>query len=331
MSLVAKIKAILLPQASTLIPLWFPDGKYSGRKQYVAINPSRYDANLGSFTINLDKGKGHDFATKDDFDLIDLFALAHNMSNTEAIIELAHQLSISDISNSVAISNKEISLTPKGSPQANIPQKPFNIARLYHKRLGKPSMVHVYRNEKNQVIGYVCRFDSAFGKEVLAFTYFEWDGKLGWHWSEKGWNGTKPIYGVEKLRKRQKAKILIVEGEKTCDAAQRLFPDMICLSWRGGTGNVTYVDLSPLKDRDVIIWPDNDDHGILAAKHIASSIPNAIIIEPPKWKFVGWDLADAEKEHIPKKKLYEYIANATAAHSPLSPTGSSPEVRQPVL
>jgi putative DNA primase/helicase len=320
MSLVAKIKAILLPQASTLIPLWFPGGKYSGRKQYVAINPSRSDANLGSFTINLDKGKGHDFATKDDFDLIDLFALAHNMSNTEAIIELAHQLCISD---SVETSSSEIILTPGESHQANIPPKPFNIARLEHKRLGKPSMIHIYRNEKNQIIGYVCRFETTEGKEVLAFTYFEWDGKLRWRWSEKGWNGTKPIYGVEKLRKRQKAKILIVEGEKTCEAAQRLFPDMICLSWRGGTGNVSYVDWSPLEDRDVIIWPDNDEHGILAAKHSANSIPNAIIIEPPKWKPSGWDLADAEKEHIPKAKLYEYIANTTAAHFPLSPTGSS--------
>jgi 5S rRNA maturation endonuclease (ribonuclease M5) len=120
---------------------------------------------------------------------------------------------------------------------------------------------------------------------------------------------------VEKLRKRQKAKILIVEGEKTCEAAQRLFPDMICLSWRGGTGNVSYVDWSPLKDRNVIIWPDNDEHGILAAQHISNSIPNAIIIEPPKWKPSGWDLADAEKEHIPKEKLYEYIANGTTAHS----------------
>jgi len=323
MSIVARIKAILLPQASTLIPLWFPGGKYSGRKQYVARNPSRTDVHLGSFTVNLDKGKGHDFATKDDFDIIDLFAISHNMSNREAIIELAHRLCISNTFYTIETSNRDIGLTPGGSPQANVPPKPFIIARLEHRRLGKPSLVHVYRNEINQIIGYAGRFETGEGKEVLAFTYFEQNGRLGWHWSEKGWNGVKPIYGVEKLRKRQKARVLIVEGEKTCDAAQRLFPDLICLSWRGGTGNVSYVDWSTLKDRDVIIWPDNDGHGIVAAKHIAKSIGNAIIIEPPKWKPAGWDLANAEEDHIPSAKLYEYIAKATAAHSPLSPTGSS--------
>jgi len=286
MSIVARIKAILLPQASTLIPLWFPGGKYSGRKQYVARNPSRTDVHLGSFTVNLDKGKGHDFATKDDFDIIDLFAISHNMSNREAIIELAQRLCISNNFDTIENSNREIGLTPGGSSQANVPPKPFIVAKLEHKRLGKPSIVHVYRNEINQIIGYACR-------------------------------------GVEKLRKRQKARVLIVEGEKTCDAAQRLFPDFVCLSWRGGTGNVSYVEWSLLKDRDIMIWPDNDEHGILAARHIADSSKNAIIIEPPKWKPAGWDLADAEQEHIPSAKLYAYIAKATAAHSPLSPTGSS--------
>jgi len=101
--------------------------------------------------------------------------------------------------------------------------------------------------------------------------------------------------------------VLILEGEKTCDAAQRMFPDFVCLSWRGGVGNIKRVDWKILEGRVIAIWPDNDVPGIEAANVILKAVKSGKIISPPSWKPTGWDLGDAEDERIPPIKLLSYL------------------------
>ena len=63
-----------------------------GRKQgceYVALNPTRVDRNLGSFRINIHTQQWADFATEDrGGDLISLWAYVRNINNVEAAKQL---------------------------------------------------------------------------------------------------------------------------------------------------------------------------------------------------------------------------------------------------
>jgi hypothetical protein len=64
----------------------------NGRKQgceYVALNPTRVDRNLGSFRINIHTQQWADFATEDrGGDLISLWAYVRNIKNVEAAKQL---------------------------------------------------------------------------------------------------------------------------------------------------------------------------------------------------------------------------------------------------
>lgn len=65
-----------------------------------------------------------------------------------------------------------------------------------------------------------------------------------------------------------------MEGEKTADAASKMFPKekMICLTWSGGAGAVSKSDWQPLFMREVIVWPDNDKAGYEASDAICSEL-----------------------------------------------------------
>jgi putative DNA primase/helicase len=65
-----------------------PNGRKQGR-QYVALNPTRVDRNLGSFRINIHTQQWADFATEDrGGDLISLWAYVRNINNVEAAKQL---------------------------------------------------------------------------------------------------------------------------------------------------------------------------------------------------------------------------------------------------
>jgi hypothetical protein len=63
-------------------------------------------------------------------------------------------------------------------------------------------------------------------------------------WILKGFsdNGTKPLYGLEKLAQHSNKPILIVEAEKTADAATKLWLNHVVISWMGGAQAVDRVD-----------------------------------------------------------------------------------------
>ena len=92
------------------------------------------------------------------------------------------------------------------------------------------------------------------------------------------------------------APVLMVEGEKTADAAQGYFPDHGVLTWNGGANAVAKADLSPLQGKKVTIWPDNDEPGFKAALSLADLLEgqaDVSIVQPPDTLPEKWDLADA--------------------------------------
>lgn len=157
-----------------------------------------------------------------------------------------------------------------------------------------------YHDELGNVVAHVVRFDlPGGGKDILPLRFAPPDDALPdplnpsqWRW--RGWRAPEPVplYNAHLLAKRPRDPVLIVEGEKTADAASALFPGCVVVTWQGGSKTASRADVSRLNGRDVSIWPDNDAPGLDAARVLASRITGARIIQLPGGLPDGWDLAD---------------------------------------
>ncbi len=88
------VNAAALPRLENLCQNWLPNGRREGR-EYVALNPTRCDRNLGSFRVNLHNGLWADFATPDrGRDPVSLYAYLYGLRQVEAARQLAEQLGV---------------------------------------------------------------------------------------------------------------------------------------------------------------------------------------------------------------------------------------------
>jgi predicted P-loop ATPase len=118
-------------------------------------------------------------------------------------------------------------------------------------------------------------------------------------WLWKAPVGKRPLLLSRQLSDEPNAPVLVVEGEKTWDAAQRLFPDLIACCWSGGCKAIAKTDFTPLAGRKVVLWPDNDAAGRAAMNKVAQLLHsiNAASVEliaNPDDAPQGWDIADAD-------------------------------------
>ena len=284
---------------------YLPDGKKKNN-EWVSLNPTRQDSKPGSFSVNLNTGVWKEFAGDGDGgnDMISLYAYIKGCSQSQAYDELsqiyAHSMPI---------------------PKSNKPEKDEGIV-IYPAPAdaGTPAednraMEFCYRNENNQVLLYVFRYNNPDGSRRLTppctYRLFK-DGSKSWH--KKGIDEhPKPLYHIPELLERPQARVILVEGEKAAEAAQRLMPDWVATCWHGGSNAANLVDYSYLKDRDVILWPDNDDPGFKAMKvalsklkPIAKSV-RSIDIRYLETKNPTWDLADGEAEGITYDEIMQLI------------------------
>jgi hypothetical protein len=116
----------------------------------------------------------------------------------------------------------------------------------------------------------------------------------------------------------EKKPILIVEGEKTADYAERLLPQYCVISWIGGAQGTAKVNWRQLAGREVIIWPDND-----AAKSVLQELNKANgfsglagLVDTKSLNLPEkWDLADKMPEHITLETIKEAINNSQSKNS----------------
>lgn len=150
---------------------------------------------------------------------------------------------------------------------ANAPAAPVG-----HPTRGRPSARWSYLSAAGELLGQFCRFDlDNGGKEVLPLTFCRHaDGRTTWRW--KIWTGPRPLYGLDQLVARPGASVVVVEGEKACDAARRLLPDHVVVTWPGGCKAVAKADWRPLQGRKVILWPDADEQGREAMAAVARAL-----------------------------------------------------------
>ncbi|MGO2958786.1 MAG: DUF927 domain-containing protein [Acetobacter sp.] len=162
----------------------------------------------------------------------------------------------------------------------------------------------VYRDAEGRPLYARFRKEDEGGhKVVLPLTYghrvwIDRNGKqrdvTGWHWKQPA--KPLPLYGLDWLAANPEATVLLVEGEKTAEAACDLFPDLVALT-SGGSTSVSSADWSPLAGRRVTIWPDNDAPGEKYAQAAIEALRNAgaqsvQMVKLPEGLPEGWDLAD---------------------------------------
>jgi hypothetical protein len=161
---------------------------------------------------------------------------------------------------------------------------------------------HAYRTRQGHLFGTIVRFEELRppdtpGKPTKKFIptfYFKIDGIDQWLHKNIA---LRQFYNLPSLNKS--GPVIIVEGEKTCDAAVHVFPNQPILSPNGGLQGFSRSDLSPLQGRSVVIWPDAD----LAWKENAENWAKLLISISQSIKIVHltklivdtypkWDLAD---------------------------------------
>jgi putative DNA primase/helicase len=91
---------------------------------------------------------------------------------------------------------------------------------------------------------------------------------------------------------------MITEGEKACDAAGVLLPELVAVTWAGGAKAVHKADWSALAGRSCVIWPDADRAGAAAEAELVAALRKAgaskiKIIARDERAPQGWDAADA--------------------------------------
>jgi hypothetical protein len=175
----------------------------------------------------------------------------------------------------------------------------LSVAKMRINALGLPSKVWTYRGERGQLKGYVARYEVEGKKEIRAWTWGVVQGvtKPGWRCGQ--WSKPRPLYGLDVLAARPDARVVVVEGEKACDAVRGLLTAMVGVTWPGGAPAWKHADWEPLRGRDVLLWPDADQPGrdamralggiLRDQKGLACRVRMLDVSDMDE----GWDAADA--------------------------------------
>ena len=98
-----------------------------------------------------------------------------------------------------------------------------------HRQLGQPVQVWPYRHADGDLAGYAARWDRRDGGKEFRPLVLE-----GGRWQPKGIPEPRPLYNLPELGERPDAPVLVVEGEKTSDAARELLPAYVLVTSMNG-------------------------------------------------------------------------------------------------
>lgn len=127
----------------------------------------------------------------------------------------------------------------------------------------------IYKSTTGDPVAAVLRFDRADGaldengKPIKSFRPM--------HCTADGWKlgdppGPLPLFNLDKIVAGD-GPVHVCEGEKAAEAGAAL--GLICTTTMHGAKSAGKTDYAPLKDRDVVIHPDNDRHGREYAEDVA--------------------------------------------------------------
>lgn len=340
---IATVGAMAMSAIDAVLAHYLPGGTKRG-DEYVVRNPTRHDRTASSFSINLRSGKWGDFATGDKGgDLVSLVAYLTDRNQGEAADELANWLNIA-IPNDQFIAAKAVraEVREHSMDLHHIQPIPDDapLRPTHHPNLGRPSTMWTYRDFLGRPLFHICRFNETDGsKQVLPLSLWRTGEGLQWRW--KAVPILRPLYGLQQLHARPLDTVLVCEGEKAADAAQRLLPTYVCMTSPGGANSAEKADWTPLKDRRVVIWPDADAAGAAYAQAVSRLAQSAgatsvVTIEPCKLSAdavpTSFDAADFEKRGDARSYLHAAIATADAMIPHVSiPVGFQWSTPKPII
>lgn len=127
----------------------------------------------------------------------------------------------------------------------------------------------------------------------------------------------RPIYNIPNVI--ASSRVIWVEGEKCADALNNQGHTATCTI--GGAGALTkksssQYDFSPLQNKELILWPDNDTAGkkladLIQDLAIAAGARSVTMLTPPMGKPEGWDASDAIAEGFDVQDFIQSKAKPT--------------------
>ena len=259
-----------------------PEGKQRGKQYFIGDVQGTAGESL---VIELEGeriGLWKDFATDEGGDIFDLWAQAMHL-------DVKHDFP--KVMQSIADYLVFDSVCPAASPESIAAPKPASLPSTTPiedtpQSIGKITDEWFYRDKEGLLIVTVRRYEND-GKK----SYRPWDP----HRQRMVAPEIRPLYNLPHFANGDT--IILVEGEKCADA--------ICdtgligtTAMNGANAPIDKTDWSPLKDKHVIIWPDNDEPGKQYANRAAQAIVNigaasvTMLTIPPE-KPPKWDAADA--------------------------------------
>jgi hypothetical protein len=273
-----------------------------------------------SFKFNIRKRVGTDFASSEHVgDIIQVYSRRRGLSAHAAAIEIERKFLGGSCTPKRGRPRKCVGPTQECWIGGSEP----DTQGFEDKALGRPSDVHIYRNEIGEPILVEARFDKPGGRKEFRQHSFSPEGR--WVPSIPK-DLRRPLYDLPALLGSDaEREVLIVEGVKCVKAAKELLggDGPICTTWPGGCGSSDKVDVSPLKGRRIVIWPDNDQPGKGAANKLAQQLLAfgcvvRVVSLPPDLP-EGWDIADAVHYASPQD-IKLMIANAVAISAEDTPS-----------
>ncbi|WP_264686077.1 MULTISPECIES: AAA family ATPase [unclassified Wolbachia] len=257
-----QLKDQLLLNIRSCLSYLLPRGIFHGDKFYVGNIQGDKGKSLVVELSGNEAGLWHDFATGEGGDIIDLWAGVNRKST-----------------------------------RIEFPEVMASIAEWFGKKHTRKyknleqflTCSWNYYDENNQVIVIVNRYDLPGGKEYRPF-----DVKKSIFTAPE----VRPLYNIPEILKSDK--VILVEGEKCAEA---LIKQGITATtaMSGANALIEKTDWTPLKGKNIIIWPDNDEPGKKYAENattklISLGIASLSMIKIPENKPKGWDAADYLQE-----------------------------------
>lgn len=265
----AEIKTAIIGRLHSVVSYLFPNGKEKNNQFFIGDISGESGKSLVIELAGDKAGVWNDFNTGEKGDIFDAWAYHARLDCQTEFPQLL----------------KVIAEWLGTAPTYTQPLKPKNKS-IHYDDCGPITAEWNYYDVNENLICVVYRFDPADGKEfkildVLSGKYRAPD--------------PRPLYNLPGIAKSKK--VIFVEGEK---CALSLIESGITATTAmcGSTAPIDKTDWSPLKGKDIVIWPDNDETGKKFAKSIAEKLANVgarsvEVLQIPDDKPAKWDCADA--------------------------------------
>jgi putative DNA primase/helicase len=185
------------------------------------------------------------------------------MSDIAEIDEAFAPLNSNDIESEIAPESAAELVLPVPDDAPPMPQSHFV--------LGASTGRWIYRDARGAMLFAVLRFDKPDGKKEF-FPLTLWRDAQGSRWRWLSVPAPRPLYNLNELAKRPDAPVVVCEGEKSADAASRIFPESAATTSPGGANAADKADWTALRGRKVLIWSDDDEPGRAYARKVAETL-----------------------------------------------------------